>query len=239
MSRPSPKISRTILLTLFLSLALPALAQQKEIPRYDVYGGFANFETPWLNLNQLGFHTQEGYNWKPWVAAGFDFSEGTGNNSLTPRVLTPALQQELALEIGALKLEGAIPADYQLVVPTHAFSETFALGPQLMIRHYKPVTFFVRPSIGTIRQRVTPHPTDPVATAIIAQLVPSGTKVDWEGFYGFGGGLDWNATHRFSLRAQDDFVYWKLFDGLLAQGTWTNRFSVGMAFHFGRNIAGR
>lgn len=239
MSRSAQALTRAVLLFLLLLSALAALAQQTDIPRYDLYGGFADFETPWLNLNQRGFHTQEGFNWKPCIAVGFDFSEGTGNNSLTTRVLTPMLQQELAAEIAQLIAAGEIPANYQLVVPTHAFSETFALGPQLMIRHYKPVTFFVRPSIGTIRQRVTPHPTDPVSTAIVAQLIPAGTKVDWEGFYGFGGGFDWNATKHVSVRLQNDLVYWKLFDGLLAQGTWTNRFSVGVAYHFGKNIVGR
>ncbi|HEY6445448.1 MAG TPA: hypothetical protein VIY53_03240 [Acidobacteriaceae bacterium] len=232
-------ISRAVLLVLLLSTAGPALAQQTNIPRYDVYGGFADFETPWLNLSQRGFHTQEGLNWKPSVAIGFDYSEGSGNNSLTPRVLTPALQQELAAEIAGLKAEGAIPASYQLVLPTHAYSETFALGPQWMIRHYKPFTLFVRPSIGAIRQRVTPHPADPVSTAIVAQLIPAGTKLDCEGFYGFGGGFDWNASRHVSVRLQNDLVHWRLFDGLLAQGTWTNRFSAGVAFHFGRNIAGR
>ncbi|HTW47118.1 MAG TPA: hypothetical protein VMD92_04165 [Acidobacteriaceae bacterium] len=236
MSMSSRLATRLVLACLILFSTLAAFAQQTDIPRFDAAAGFADFETPWLNLNQKGFHTQEGFNWKPSIAVGFDFSEGTGTNSLTTRVLTPALQQELGAEIQLLISEGVIPANYQLVVPTHAFSETFALGPQLMIRHYKPVTFFVRPSIGTIRQRVTPHPTDPVSTAIIAQLVPSGTKVDWEGFYGFGGGFDWNAARHFSVRLQDDFVYWKLFDGLLAQGTWTNRFSAGVAYHFGKNI---
>jgi hypothetical protein len=238
MSKCFRLITRFVLACLILFSAHAAFAQQTDIPRFDAAAGFADFETSWLNLNQKGFHTQEGFNWKPSIAVGFDFSEGTGTNQLTPRVLTPTLQQELALEIGALIQEGAIPANYQLVVPTHAFSETFALGPQLMIRHYKPVTFFVRPSIGTIRQRVTPHPTDPVSTAIIAQLVPSGSKVDWEGFYGFGGGFDWNFTRHLAVRVQDDFVYWKLFDGLLAQGTWTNRFSAGIAYHFGKNILG-
>jgi hypothetical protein len=235
-STTSRIVARLMIAGPILFSTLAACAQQTEIPRYDLYGGFANFETPYLNLNQSGFHTQEGYNWNRWVTVGFDFSEGTGNNSLTPRVLTPALQQELAAEIGELEEEGEIPAGYQLVVPTHAFSETFALGPQLMIRHYQRVTFFARPSIGTIRQRVTPHPTDPVSTAIVAQLMPAGTKVDYEGFYGFGGGFDWNLTRSLAVRAQNDLVYWKLFDGLLAQGTWTNRFAVGLSYHFGKNI---
>jgi hypothetical protein len=229
-------LSGAVLGLLLLCPALPARAQQTNIPRYDVYAGFAGFETPWLNLAQRGFHTQEGFNWKPWMAVGFDYSEASGNNSLTPRVLTPALQQELGAEIQGLILEGAIPANYQLIVPLHAYSETFALGPQLMIRHCQRVTFFAHPSIGAIRQRVTPHPTDPVSTGIVAALMPAGTKVDWEGFYGFGGGFDLNMTKHFSVRMQDDLVYWQLFDGLLAKGTWTDRYSAGIAYHFGRNI---
>jgi hypothetical protein len=228
--------TRLLLPCLICFPALAAFAQQTDIPRFDLYGGFAGFETPYLNLAQRGFHTQVGYNWNRWSAVGFDYSEGGGNNSLTTRVLTPTLQQELGAEIQLLISEGVIPANYQLIVPTHAFSETFALGPQLTMRHYRPVTFFGHPSIGVIRQRVTPHPTDPVSTAIVAQLIPDGTKVDYEGFYGFGGGLDWNATSHLAVRAQDDFVYWKLFDGLLAQGTWTDRFSIGLSYHFGKNI---
>jgi hypothetical protein len=98
------------------------------------------------------------------------------------------------------------------------------------------VTLFVRPSLGAIRQRVTPHPADPVQTAVVAQLVPSGSKLDWQGFYGFGGGLDWNATRHVGVRAQADLVYWRLFNDLLAQGTWTTRYAVGVAYHFGRDI---
>lgn len=131
---------------------------------------------------------------------------------------------------------GLLPPNYQLVVPLHAFSETFALGPQVEYRHFRPVTLFARPSLGAIRQRVTPHPTDPVATAVVAQLVPSGSKLDWQGFYGFGGGVDWNATPNLGARAQSDLVYWRLFDDLLAQGTWTTRFSIGVTYHWGRNI---
>jgi hypothetical protein len=147
------------------------------------------------------------------------------------------LQQELAAELQVLIEEGVIPPTYKLVVPTDAFSQTFALGPQLTYRHYKPVTLFVRPSLGAIRQKVTPHPTDPVSTAIVEQLVPAGYKVDWSGFYGFGGGMDWNATKHFGIRAQVDVVYWRLFNDLLANGTWTTRYAFGPTFHFGRNIA--
>jgi len=224
-------------ITLALFLAITALAQQTEIHRYDVYGGFAGFETPWLNLAQRGFHTQEGVNLRPWLSVGFDYSEASGHNSLTASVLKPSLQQELGAEIQQLILAGLLPPNYTLSVPLDAFSETFAMGPQLDYRHWRPVTLFVRPSLGAIRQKVTPHPTDPVSTAIIAQLAPAGYKLDWQGFYGFGGGLDWNATNHFAIRAQDDLVYWNLFNDLLAHGTWTDRYSIGLTYRFGRNIA--
>jgi hypothetical protein len=229
-------IGRIALVCAVLSPVLAATAQQSNVQHYDVYAGFAGFETPWLNLAQRGFHLQVGDNLRPWLAVGFDYSEASGHNALTPKVLKPSLQQELGAELGLLVQEGAIPANYQLVVPLHAFSETFALGPQLEYRHFNPVTLFVRPSLGAIRQRVTPHPTDPVQTAVVAQLVPAGTKLDWQGFYGFGGGLDWNATPHFGVRAQADLVYWGLFNDLLAQGTWTTRYAGGVSYHFGGNI---
>jgi hypothetical protein len=230
-------IRRVFLACLIVSSTLTVLAQQTDVERFDVYAGFAGFETPELNLAQRGFHFQAGENLRKWLAVGFDYSEGSGHNALTPNLLLPSLQQELGLEIEQLIAEGVIPPNYKLVVPTDAFSQTFAFGPQVTYRHYKPVTFFIRPSLGAIRQRVTPHPTDPVSAAIVAQLVPAGYKVDWQGFYGFGGGLEWNATKHFGIRAQTDLVYWRLFNDLLANGTWTSRYTIGLAYHFGKNIA--
>lgn len=235
---PAIRALRCVVLALAV-LLLPALscfAQQTSVSRYDVYAGFAGFETPALNLAQRGFHTQFGANLRTWISVGFDYSEGTGHNALTPNLLKASLQQQLAQEIEYLISIGAIPPNYKLVVPTDAFSQTFAAGPQLSYRHYAPVTLFIRPSLGAIRQKVTPHPADPVATAVVAQLVPAGYKLDWQGFYGFGGGLDWNATRHFGIRAQTDVVYWRLFNDLLANGTWTTRYSVGLTYRFGRNI---
>jgi hypothetical protein len=232
MSLRSKALRYAGLVPLALLLASPALAQQTEIHRYDVYAGFAGFDTPWLSLTQQGFHTQAGMNLRPWLSIGFDYSEATGHNALTPAVLKTSLLQELGAEIQQLIL----PGGYQLIVPMDAFSETFAMGPQLDYRHWKPVTLFVRPSLGAIRQKVTPHPTDPVSAAVIAQLVPAGYKIDWQGFYGFGGGFDWNAMNHFAIRAQTDVVYWDLFNDLLAHGSWTTRYSIGLTYRFGRNI---
>ena len=236
MTKRNRWIVRAALSCVWLVAALSAESQQTDVQHYDVYAGFAGFETPWLNLAQRGFHLQTGDNMKPWLAVGFDYSEATGHNSLTPQVLKRSLQQELSAEIGLLIQEGVIPANYQLVVPLHAFSQTFALGPQVEYRHFRLVTLFVRPSLGAIRQRVTPHTTDPVQAAVVAQLVRAGTKLDWQGFYGFGGGVEWNATSHFGIRAQADQVYWRLFNDLLAQGTWTTRYAAGVSYHFGRNI---
>ncbi|RXS93494.1 hypothetical protein ESZ00_18290 [Silvibacterium dinghuense] len=214
----------------------PVSAQQDDVRRYDLFAGFTGFETPELNLAERGFHMQSGVNLRGWLSAGFDYSVVTGHNALTPNLLKSSLQQELTLELEELAEEGLIPANYQLVVPTNAFSQTFAAGPQLELRHFSAVTLFLRPSLGAIRQRVTPRPQDAVSTLVVEQLVPAGYKIDWSGFYGVGGGFDWNATRHFAIRMQTDLVYWRLFDDLLAHGTWTVRYSVGPTFRFGRNI---
>jgi hypothetical protein len=227
------------LLILLLPLMHPRslFAQQTDVRQYDIYNGFTYFESPALNLAERGYNLQVGRNMKTWYALGFDYSVVTGHNSLTTSVLKTSLQQELNEEIEFLESIGELPPGYQLTVPTDAFSQTFAFGPQFEYRHLKKFTLFVRPSLGAIRQRVTPHPTDPFSTAVVEELVPAGTKLDWQGFYGFGGGFDWYATHHFGLRMQSDLVYWHLFNDLLQNGDWTVRFSVGPTFRFGKNIA--
>ena len=230
------RIAAAATTSVLIVFSQPVRAQQKDVPQYDIYNGFTYFETPSLNLAERGYHLQVGRNMKSWLALGFDYSVVTGNNSLTPSVLKTSLSEELEQEIEYLISIGKLPPGYQLIVPTHAFSQTFAFGPQFEYRRLAKVTLFVRPSLGAIRQRVTPHPTDPFSTAVVEQLVPSGSKVDWQGFYGFGGGFDWTPTRNFGLRMQSDLVYWHLFNDLLQNGGWTVRFSVGPTFRFGRNI---
>lgn len=67
--------------------------------------------------------------------------------------------------------------------------------------------------------------------------MPTGHKVDWQGFYGIGGGFDVALTKHFGIRTQADYVYDHLFNDLLRDGRWTTRFSIGPCFNFGRNIA--
>ena len=228
-------VRATLLSILFTAFTL-AHSQQTDVKRYEIYSGFTYFETPTFNLAEHGYHLQAGYNPRRWMGLGFDYSIVSGHNSLTPNLLTTSLQTQIDGLLALLKAEGVIPPSYQLSVPTDNTTQTFAAGPQLVFRHYKAMTFFVRPSIGAIHEVATPRPTDPVATAIVAQLAPSGKKTDWTGFYGFGGGFDLNMSPHWGFRAQADFVHNHLFDDLLEDGRWTTRASVGPVFHFGKNI---
>ncbi len=167
-----------------------ARAQQTIISRYDVYTGFTSINSPQLGLSQPGFHTQAGVNMRPWYSLGFDYSVASGSENLKPDLLPAALQAQIAGAEELYLAEGLLPPGYQLAIKTDAFTQTFAAGSQLMYRHYDKATFFLRPSLGTLRERATPHPADPFATAIAQQLAAAGSKLNWTGFYGVGGGGD-------------------------------------------------
>ena len=214
-----------------------ASAQQTDIQRFDVYGGFAYFDTPDLNLDEHGFHIQTGYNITRRIAAGFDYSYVSGHNSLTTNLLTMSDQLVVQTALNDLALAGLLPPGYQLSVPTGSSTQTFAAGPELTVRHYVPVTIFVRPDLGAIREVARPHPADPIAALIVQGLAPSGTKTSWASFYGFGGGFDWNATRRFALRVQVDEVYNHLFNDLLQNSRWTTRLSIGPTVRFGKTLS--
>jgi len=227
-----------ILLVLSLVAAVPALAQQDYVGRWDVYGGFTPIVRPSLNLTEYGFNFQGGYRATTWVTLGFDYSVGTGSNTLEPTMLIPSLANQLAGQLGQLASAGLIPPNYKLAVPTDARTQTFQAGTDFPIRKFKTVTFYVRPNLGALQLVATPRPTDPIAKGIVAQLAPSGKKTDWTYFYGFGGGFEINVTDHFALRFQADFAHDNVFNDLLKSGN-TIRVSVGPAFQFGKNVAGR
>jgi hypothetical protein len=227
----------TIATLLLLLFATPIQAQQTYISRYDAYAGFTDLYTPELGLNQTGFHTQVGINPRTWLSVGFDYSISTGDELLTTPLLTPTLQTQVNAAQAAYIAAGLLPPNYRLAVSTDATTHTFALGPQLAYRHFTRATLFVRPSLGALRERATPHPADPFATAVAKELAPAGYKQDWTGFYGVGGGGDIVVTKHLGLRLQIDIVYDHPFNDILANGRWTYRFAVGPSFHMGRNIA--
>jgi hypothetical protein len=230
-------VVRCISILFLLSLTVGhANAQQDYVSRYDIYNGFVTLDAPLLDLTTRGYHFQGGWNEKTWLAQGFDYSVTTGHTELTPDLLPTALQQQLAAQIMQLIEAGVIPPTYQVYVPVNSTTQTFAAGPQFSYRKFRRVTLFVRPSLGAVHETATPHPHDLVTTEIAQELVPSGKKTDWTGFYGFGGGYDLNMTKHFGLRMQTDVVYFHIFNDLLADGRWDFRWSVGPTFHFGGNI---
>ena len=232
------RLLRTIALTAFATvLVASASAQQPVVPRYDIYAGYTDIDSPALGLNQQGFHTQVGMNVRSWTSTGFDYSIATGSEILTTSELPAAKQAQINGAIQLYQAAGLLPPGYQLAVKTDALTQTFAFGPQLVYRHYAKATFFLRPSLGALREHAVPHPSDPFATLVVGQLAPAGFKQDWTGFYGVGGGGEFAVTSHFGVRAQLDAVYNHPFNDILANARWTYRYSVGPTFHFGRNIA--
>lgn len=219
-----------------LSFGSCAMAQPDYVGRYEVYAGWADLNSPELGLNQNGFNLQVGINPRRWYAVGFDYTWGNGSELLTPPLLSPALQGQIsAAEAGYIAL-GLLPPTYRLAVGTDATTQTFAAGPQLVFRKLSRVAVFARPSLGALRERVVPSPSDPFATVIVHNLAPAGFKRDWTGFYGLGGGGDLRISKHVGLRMQFDAVHVHVFDDLLDHGRWTFRTSIGPSFHLGRNV---
>jgi hypothetical protein len=221
----------------FAVLPISPLAQQSYVGRYDAYMGYADINSPDLGLNESGFHAQAGMNPRRWYSIGGDYSLGWGSQLLTTDLLPAALQAQVNGAQAEYIALGLLPASYHLAVPTNAFTETFAFGPQLVYRHFSRFTLFVRPSLGALRERATPNPADAFQKVIVAQLAPAGFKLDWTGFYGAGGGGEFALNQHIGIRGQMDVVYNHPFNDILANGRWTFRYSVGPSFHFGKNQA--
>jgi Outer membrane protein beta-barrel domain len=233
-----PKKATLLIVFAFIVLSsLTSFSQQTYVNRFDVFGGYSYFSTPSLNLVQNGFNTEFGYNWKTWLALGFDFSVFNGDNVITPNMLTPALQTTLSQQIAFLQSVGQLPPGYQLRMPTSSTTYTYSAGPQINIRHFKPVTIFIRPALGSLHEVANLHPKDPFATQVAVVLAgPSMQKTDTVTFYGVGGGLDFNITQHFGLRTAADYVHYNMFSNVLGNSQNTVRWSIGPTFRFGGNI---
>ena len=116
---------------LFCLPTASAFAQQTYIGRYDAYIGYADINSPDLGLNESGFHVQAGINPRRWYSIGGDYSIGWGSQLLTTNLLPAALQAQVNGAQQQYIALGLLPASYHLAVPTDAFTETFAFGPQL------------------------------------------------------------------------------------------------------------
>jgi hypothetical protein len=216
--------------------AASAFSQQTDVTRYDASAGYTFLDSPHIGLFENGFNLQTAVRPRTWYALGFDYTNARGDTTFTAGLLPIALQRDLAALLAQLAAEGLVPPNFVLAVPTHSFTQTFAMGPLLTFRHFQHVTFFMRPSLGAIRKTIMPKAHDPVTATVVQALVPAGKKTDWTGFYGFGGGADFILTRHFAIRLQSDVVYDHLFNDILKDGRWTVRFSVGPTFFFGPNI---
>jgi hypothetical protein len=230
------RTARFIVILGLLLVALPVSGQQAYVSRYDIFTGYTYFNSPKVSLAEHGFHLQAGIRPRTWYSLGFDYSVAAGDMTLTPDLLPTQLQQSLAAQLGQLAAIGRLPAGYKLAVNTHSNTQTFTMGPQLACRKLDKVTLFLRPSIGAMRERATPHASDPIAAGVVANLSPAGSKLDWTYFYGFGGGADFLFSKHMGLRVQADLVRDHLFNDILRESRGTVRFSIGPCFNFGRNI---
>jgi opacity protein-like surface antigen len=247
---------------LLLTLSVCAYAQQDYVGRYDVFAGFSYLDSPKLNLQQRGVNTQIGVNVRRWLAMGVDYSIQFGRASLVPNDLKPQFATPLNALVAAGE-EGAfaaapplgfgisLPSNYVLSAPFDASTQTFTAGPQLAYRHFKKVTLFAHPSIGAIHENISIHPHDAftqyiVLPALLGQLPAVGATTpiirtlkpnDTTYFYGLGGGVDYNLTKHFHLRADVEFVHVFLFSDLLKDSRNSVRLSVGPAFNFGKNVS--
>jgi hypothetical protein len=227
-----------VLIAVSLWIAAPPVwGQQSYISRFDLFTGYTFLDSPHVGLFENGLHLQSGARLRTWVSLGLDYSITAGDLTLTPNLLLPALQQQLGAELGGLAAAGQLSPSYQLVVPAHSRTQTFAGGPQVATHRWTHFTLFARPSLGAIHEVATPHPGDPIATLVANQLAPGGNKKDWTVFYGAGGGIDFLISKHVALRTQADLVYDHLFNDLLKDGRLTVRFSVGPCFNFGQNLA--
>ena len=225
-----PKTLSVVLLFVLLT-SLTCFAQQTDVLRYSAFGAFSYLSTPSLNLTQRGFDGDFGVNVRSWLTLGGDFSYANGHSSLLPSDLNAATQAKLAPFLPLL------PPGFVLAVPYNSSTYTYEAGPQFNYRRLKKVTFFARPALGALHANFTAKPTDPITAAIVSGLLNGSTsKSDTVVFYGFGGGITWEATPHFGIRVATDLVHYNFFSNLLNGGRNSVRVTMGTKFSFGKNI---
>jgi hypothetical protein len=225
--------STLLLLILFLSLSVvTSLAQQEFVSRYSAYGAFSYLSTPSLNLAQRGFDGDFGVNIRSWLTLGGDFSYANGHSTLLPSSLNSATQAKLLPYLPVFQQLG-IP----VAVPYNSSTYTYEAGPQFNYRRLKKVTFFVRPALGALHANFDAKPNNPYIAQIVSGLLNgNSSRSDTVVFYGFGGGITWEATQYFGIRVASDFVHYDFFSDLLNGGRNSVRITVGTKFGWGKNI---
>ncbi len=228
---------RRSMLTAFIAVlfvAQIAVAQQT-VNRFDLFTGYSHLSAPSVSLEQNGFNSSFGVNLNRWLALGADSSIFTGNGSIVlANTKIVSTIQGLAPLLAAQGI--TIPSS----VPFSAKTFTFAAGPQVNIRHFDKVMFFVRPGLGLIHERAELNGPfiQALPPAVLTSIGLSPKLTDTVIFYGFGGGADINASKHVGVRFSVDFVHTSLFSSLLESRN-AVRFSVGPTFKFGELSSGK
>ena len=88
-----------------------------------------------------------------------------------------------------------------LAVPYNASIYTYEVGPQFNYRRLKKVTLFVRPALGALHATIEAKPNNPYIAQLVSGLLGGKTsQSDTVLFYGFGGGIRYEATRNFGIR---------------------------------------
>ena len=219
---------------------LTGFSQQDFVARYSTFEAFSYFATPSINLVQRGFDADFGVNLRSWVTLGGDFSYGNGSSSILPNYLNSATQAKL------LPILPLLPPGFKIAVPASISTYTYEAGPQFNYRHFKKVTLFARPALGALHANAVTKPgrcqqpqleCGPIITQIVQSLLNGRESAsDTVVFYGFGGGITWEAAHYFGIRVATDFVHYDFFSNILNGGRNSYRVTVGTKFNFGKNI---
>ncbi len=234
-----PKALLAVILFIVLT-SLISFAQQTDVREFSAFTAFSYLSTPSLNLTQRGFDGDFGVNVRSWLTLGGDFSYANGHSSLFPHDLNANQQAKLAPFLPLL------PPGFIVAVPYNISTYTYEAGPQFNYRRFKKFTLFARPALGALHANATPKPNQcgqpqlncgPILTQLTAALLNGKTsQSDTVVFYGFGGGITWEATPNFGIRVASDYVHYNFFSGLLNGGRNSVRVTVGTKFSFGKNI---
>jgi hypothetical protein len=221
-----------LLLLLSLSVVTCLAQKQEDVARYSAFGAFSYLSTPSLNLAQRGFDGDFGVNVRSWLTFGGDFSYQNGHSTLLPNNLNSATQAKLVPYVPVFQQLG-IP----IAVPYNGSVYTYEAGPQFNYRGLKKFTLFVRPALGALHATVDAKPNNPYIAQIVSGLLNGNTSSsDTVVFYGFGGGITWEANRNFGLRVATDFVHYNFFSNILDGGRNSVRVVVGTKVSWGKNI---
>ena len=237
-------MKRLVFCVLLLSIALPAHAQQTDINRYTTLHRIRLHDRPRLEPHATGFRRRlrrhcetmarsrgglqcrrrRHYQWRRHDQRDFDgLRTGPRNAVQYGHSIRTFLR--------------ALPAPANAVnVSFKSTTYTIAAGPQIYIRHWKKVTFLIRPGLGAIHAAVDltlDHRNCPRCSRFLQLPAPASHQSDTTYFVGVGGGFDINLSRRVALRVTGDWINAHLYSDILTNRQNYFRFTIGPAWRFG------